>query len=521
MMSASDQADFAALINYLKQNRGLDLTGYQPSSLMRRIHLRLQTIGINNINHYLDYLKIHAAEVDDLWHTILIHLTSFFRDRTTWEYLEHEAIPHLIAQKNWDEPIRIWSAGCASGEEAYSLAMLVTQIMGIEQAKARVKIYATDVDPVVLQQARQAVYRPEDLADLSAQQITQYFEPQANRYILRNDLRQLVVFGRHDLTQDLPIINIDFLVCRNTLIYFTPATQQQILNQFHFALRDSGLLLLGSTEMLLTLTNHFTPWHLQYGIFTKVPKLTQPDPQLTQADQQSNRDRVTDLRLAPTQATLNGQASIEIARQPDSHPPIFFTTRTLADTTSISSDLALSALKEELETMQEKLQSSHEALKLTQTELEATNRELEAMNVELQLTTQCLQSAQSALSINQRLLTGILTHFKQGVIAIDEQASIQIWSPQTTELWGIPAQVALKQNFFALDLKLSPEQDQQLTQALQQCLLGGARNTLIVTLSSNPYHCHPIHCQITYSPWITHQQLQGAIMVIDQLLPPT
>jgi two-component system CheB/CheR fusion protein len=182
-----------------------------------------------------------------------------------------------MAEKNPRDPIRVWSAGCASGEEAYTLAMVLAEALGLEAFRQRVKIYATDVDEEALTQARHASYSAKTLQPVPAALQEKYFETSGDRGVFRPDLRRAVIFGRHDLVQDAPISRLDFLVCRNTLMYFNAETQNRILARFHFALADQGFIFLGKAEMLLTRANLFTPLHLQHRIFSKVPRPTLRD----------------------------------------------------------------------------------------------------------------------------------------------------------------------------------------------------------------------------------------------------
>ncbi|WP_171974738.1 CheR family methyltransferase [Leptolyngbya sp. 'hensonii'] len=268
-----DNPAFESLLDYVKRSRGFDFTGYKRSSLIRRMNKRMQTVGIEGYSNYLDYLEVHPEEFNALFNTLLINVTCFFRDRPAWDYIISEVIPRIVAHKERSEPIRIWSAGCASGEEAYTLAIAISEVIGIEQFRERVKIYATDIDEEALNQARQAMYQDKDLIGLLPTQLEQFFEPIENYHIFRKDLRRSVIFGRHDLIQDAPISKIDLLVCRNTLMYFNAETQSRILTRFHFALRDGGFLFLGKAEMLLTHASIFTPMHLKCRVFTRVPKL--------------------------------------------------------------------------------------------------------------------------------------------------------------------------------------------------------------------------------------------------------
>lgn len=272
MSNSEFNADFEALIDYIKRSRGYDFTGYKRSSLGRRVLRRMQTVGIDSYSEYIDLLEVTPEEFIHLFNTILINVTSFFRDRSTCEYVAREIIPRIAARKESTESIRIWSAGCASGQEAYTLAMLVAEVLGAEQFRQRVKIYATDVDEEALDQARHATYNFREVSSVPSELLEHYFESSDNLYTFRKDLRRSVIFGRHDLLQDAPISRIDLLVCRNTLMYFNSETQARIIARFHFALNESGFLFLGKAEMLLSHTDSFVPVDLKRRIFTKVPK---------------------------------------------------------------------------------------------------------------------------------------------------------------------------------------------------------------------------------------------------------
>ena len=149
---------FEAVLDYLKESGGFDFTGYKRTSLARRVNRRMTQVGIVDYAEYVDYLQVNPEEFIALFNTILINVTGFFRDTDTWEYLRAEVISAILAERGGEDPIRIWSAGCASGEEAYSLAILFAEAMGVDQFRARVKIYATDVDDEALTQARHASY---------------------------------------------------------------------------------------------------------------------------------------------------------------------------------------------------------------------------------------------------------------------------------------------------------------------------------------------------------------------------
>lgn len=269
-MADSVEPSFEVLLEYLKSTRGFDFTGYKRSSLMRRAQKRMSQIPLESFSEYMDFLEAHPDEFEQLFNTILINVTGFFRDEDTWEYLTKEIVPRLLQKSGAHAPIRIWCAGCASGEEAYSLAMVLCEAMGISSFRERVKIYATDVDDEALSQARAASYPAKQLESVPEHLQVKYFNRQGNNFVFSPELRRSVIFGRHDLVQDPPISRLDLLTCRNTLMYLNADTQAKILARFNFGLKEDGFLLLGKAEMLLSHNHLFNQVGLDYRVFTKV-----------------------------------------------------------------------------------------------------------------------------------------------------------------------------------------------------------------------------------------------------------
>jgi two-component system CheB/CheR fusion protein len=260
-----------ALLAYIRDQRGFDFTGYKKPSLARRIQKRLQARHVRTYDEYRTLLSHDGDEFSELFDTILINVTSFFRDEFAWDYLAGEIVPRLIAHRD-DEPLRIWSTGCATGEEAFTIAIVLAEALGDEEFRRRVKIYATDVDEPALAVGRHAIFSPKQIKPVPEGLREKYFVGENHSYAFRTDLRRAIIFGRHDLVQDPPISRIDLLVSRNTLMYFTPETQAQVLANFHFALRDDGFLFLGKSEALTAKTNLFTPVDLRRRVFSKVAR---------------------------------------------------------------------------------------------------------------------------------------------------------------------------------------------------------------------------------------------------------
>ena len=269
-LAAGDSPALQALLEHLKRERGFDFTGYKRSSLERRITKRIGELDIPDVASYLDHLEVHPEEFEPLFNTIMINVTGFFRDPEAWEALARDVVPRILESKTPRDPIRIWSAGCASGEEPYTLAMLFAEALGEEQYLERVKIFATDVDEEALTAARQATYPKDRLDNVSEERVQRFFVSSDDRCAFRADLRRSVIFGRNDLVQDAPISRVDLLACRNTLMYFTGETQGRILRRFHFALEERGHLFLGRSEMLITHTDLFETLDMKHRLFVKV-----------------------------------------------------------------------------------------------------------------------------------------------------------------------------------------------------------------------------------------------------------
>jgi two-component system CheB/CheR fusion protein len=259
------------LLAFIRDSRGFDFTGYKRTSLARRIRKRMHEAGMTDYEDYRDRLESSAEEFSYLFNTVLINVTSFFRDIEAWSFLQREILPALISEVPAAEEIRVWSAGCAGGEEAYSLAIAFAEALGIEECAKRVKIYGTDVDPEALRDARAGLYPAKALEAFPAELKDKYFEQNGSQFAFRPDLRRRVIFGRHDITSDAPISRLDLLLCRNTLMYFNAETQSHVVDRFHFALRENAYLFLGKAEMLLSEADRFEVINMQQRIFRRRP----------------------------------------------------------------------------------------------------------------------------------------------------------------------------------------------------------------------------------------------------------
>lgn len=233
----------------------------------------MSVVGIDGYEAYRQYLEGEPAEFAQLFNTFLINVTGFFRDDAPWEYVRSEIIPKILEDRRRGTPIRAWSAGCATGEEPYTIAMVLAETLGVDEFKSRVKIYATDIDDHALSVARSGEYDEKSVESVPADLLEKYFEKSNGRYAFRKDLRRALIFGRHDLLEDAPISRIDLLSCRNTMMYFNAPAQARILARLHFALNEGGYLLLGRAETLLAHATTFRPVELKHRVFSKIPSV--------------------------------------------------------------------------------------------------------------------------------------------------------------------------------------------------------------------------------------------------------
>jgi two-component system, chemotaxis family, CheB/CheR fusion protein len=260
--------ELAEFVEKLAIERYLDLRGYKHSTLERRLRKRMAQLGINDLQTYLGHFAENPDEKNRLLDNVLINVTEFFRDPQAWDIMANKVVPHLLRDKRPGESFRAWFAGCASGEEVYTLAILIADYLGDRLPEFDIKLYATDTDEDALNTARRGEYSPGRLRRLSADWKNRFFHgakmPRINR-----EIRRMVIFGRNDLVHDAPISHVELLVCRNVLIYFDAITQQQILARFHYALEENGILFLGKAESKLSDSRLFAPLHARWRIFRR------------------------------------------------------------------------------------------------------------------------------------------------------------------------------------------------------------------------------------------------------------
>lgn len=269
-LQAQDRLEtFPQIFELLEQRIGIDFSEYKTSTLVRRLNKRITERRFENEDEYLDYIRQHPEELDRLFEEVLIGVTSFFRDPETFEEIRNILIK-LVRAKRPGEMMRVWIPGCASGEEAYTYAILFCDILDATKLKVSLQIFATDIDMKALQKARSGQYSAQSVKQVPKKILSQYFKKvNEATYEVNKDVRKLVLFSRHDVTANPPFLRLDFISCRNLLIYFNSDLQKKVLPLFYYALNPKGYLLLGKSENIGPFQNLFSNVSTTHKIFQR------------------------------------------------------------------------------------------------------------------------------------------------------------------------------------------------------------------------------------------------------------
>jgi len=267
----SETDNLIKVLTLLRIATGVDFTRYKRSTINRRIARRMALRKILSLGQYLKYMRENPAELSALYEDILIHVTEFFRDPETFRALKEVILPKLLAAKRPGEPLRIWVAGCSTGEEAYSVAIAVAESLREHGRGVPVQLFATDIADTALEKARMGIYPESLMSGVSRQRMDQFFVRLNGSYQVSKSIREMCIFARQDLSKDPPYSRLDLLTCRNVLIYLEPVLQKKVLGFFHYALNPHGYLVLGSSESLGSFSDLFTPVGRKRKIFSKKP----------------------------------------------------------------------------------------------------------------------------------------------------------------------------------------------------------------------------------------------------------
>lgn len=259
----------ATIYSLLRVATGVDFTHYKQTTLKRRIQRRMLLYKLERIEEYAEYLQNNPTEVTALYHDVLIHVTSFFRDSESFEALSSKVFPEIVKDKSPQTPIRIWIAGCSTGEEAYSIAICLLEFLAERATHLPIQIYATDICETAIAKARTGFYTASQVADVSPERLHRFFVQVEGGYQIGKQVRELCVFARQNLISDPPFSRMDLISCRNVLIYLGTQLQKKLLPIFHYGLVSGGFLLLGSSETIGDCSELFTLFDKKHKLYTK------------------------------------------------------------------------------------------------------------------------------------------------------------------------------------------------------------------------------------------------------------
>ena len=273
------QSAIEKILILLRTRTTHDFSFYKRNTIYRRVERRMGIHQITRIAGYVRYLQENPQELDLLFKELLIGVTSFFRDPEAWQVLRDSALPMLLTGEP-TAPLRAWVAGCSTGEEAYSLAIVFKEVAEKlkPQKDFKLQIFASDLDRDAIDKARQGLFLDNISADVSPAQLQRWFTKEDRGYRVRNEIREMIIFSQHSLIMDPPFTKLDFLSCRNLLIYLSPEMQRKLFPLFHFSLNMGGILLLGSAETVGNFTNLFSTVHGKSRIFRRIESSVRPDP---------------------------------------------------------------------------------------------------------------------------------------------------------------------------------------------------------------------------------------------------
>jgi two-component system, chemotaxis family, CheB/CheR fusion protein len=272
-----DGRDFAALLDRIRERSGIDFSTYKTATIVRRLRGRMGATGHSSLADYAKQLENDGEEYAKLISSLLIKVTEFFRDPKVFEYLREQTLPELIKEaRRHDRQLRVWSAGCSTGEEAYSLAITLSEALGDQAEPIDMRVFATDIDSAAIAFARRGLYPPGALQNVPGSVRSRYFVKSDGGFEVVKSLRSQMIFGEHDLGARAPFPRIDLILCRNVLIYFTVPMQRATLETFSLSLRDNGRLVLGPSETIASMPEPYAEDQSRLRIYSRVPGRPQP-----------------------------------------------------------------------------------------------------------------------------------------------------------------------------------------------------------------------------------------------------
>ena len=266
---AQNQEPLKSIFTLLQAETKIDFTSYKPTTLKRRILRRMVLYKFDVLEDYVKYLQSNPKEVEALSQEFLIHVTSFFRDPAVFQVLTEQVFPSMMRGRVPNDPIRIWVAGCSTGEEVYSIAICLLEFLDTQETVPKIMIFGTDISELAIEKARLGTYIPSLVEQISPERLRRFFVKVEGGYEICKPIHQLCIFAKQNLLADPPFSSLDLISCRNVLIYFGTTLQKQVLPMFHYSLKPTGFLLLGTSESTGESSDLFTPVDKKQRIYAR------------------------------------------------------------------------------------------------------------------------------------------------------------------------------------------------------------------------------------------------------------
>ncbi len=290
-----EQAYLDKIFILLRTHTGSDFTYYKRNTINRRIERRMAVHQLKKPEDYLRYLQQNKTEIDALFKELLIGVTNFFRDPDSFVLLKEKVIPYILRHKSKEMPVRTWVTGCSTGEEAYSVAMILLEVMEDLSTNLKIQIFATDIDEDALAFARHGAYPESIVADVTSERLRRFFTKDGHSYLIKKQIREMIIFAKQDVLQDPPFSKLDLILCRNLLIYFGLPLQKKIFPLFHYTLNPNGFLMLGPSETIGEFADLFSLVDKKWKIFQRKSVLSRPvvefPPPLSKAERQKKEQQ--------------------------------------------------------------------------------------------------------------------------------------------------------------------------------------------------------------------------------------
>jgi len=409
----------------LRASTSVNFSQYKPATLKRRIARRMNLHRIDALSDYAAYLRQDPQEAEKLFQDILINVTGFFRDPEIFDFLKREIFPALVKGRPKDAPLRIWTAGCSTGEEAYSLAIALAEFFDTEKHRFPVQIFGTDINETMIEKARKGIYPASIAESVSPARLRRFFTDEGGRYRIAKTVRDMCVFAKQDLPRDPPFSHLDMISCRNVFIYLESAVQKKIFPVFHYALKPGGFLLLGKSETVGEFHDVFALEDKAHKLYSR--KISTDRPRLAGFSPVRARPRViaapsvaakkTSTPAPPGRASVSlknlkeadrpvgSQSAVrKLAPKKIAHPPARKGGGNISEVERLRRELA--AAQEDLHTLREEQESAREEFQSANEEILSSNEELQSINEELETAKEELQSTNEELiTVNDELQT--------------------------------------------------------------------------------------------------------------------